>query len=343
MTMVWTRREFLTRTVGGLAVAGVSSWEGWRDAQPIRAGIIGLGSRGCRYIAAGLLPGVALTRLCDTSPRALTAAGHCCAQWLGQSVPGSTSADDLLSDPALDLVVVAAPRRVRARLAAAALAAGKHVYCEPPWTTSAAESDALLSAAARAGRLIWQGCAEPAWPPHVVANFFKSAAAGDDVQFVLTRRAGLRSEAGSQTPSSWDVAWLDVLAPLTSALALVPDVRQAIRIDTPFGERGDVICESPHSTRRRIVMTEQRGDPSPLVSEWDFEVRTDDRSAHLWLGLATRDAPRPDPIADLASWTAFLNAIRSDDVAVWRRIGRQAHQATTWFYACEQGWHRASH
>ena len=62
------------------------------------------------------------------------------------------SADELLEDPAVELVVVAAPNAVHHRLAAAALRAGRHVVVEKPFTLGTADADELIALAAAADR-----------------------------------------------------------------------------------------------------------------------------------------------------------------------------------------------
>lgn len=61
-------------------------------------------------------------------------------------------ADELLADPEVELVVVAAPNAVHHRLAAAALRAGRHVVVDKPFTLSAAEADELTALAEAADR-----------------------------------------------------------------------------------------------------------------------------------------------------------------------------------------------
>jgi scyllo-inositol 2-dehydrogenase (NADP+) len=57
------------------------------------------------------------------------------------------SADELLEDPAVELVVVAAPNAVHHRLAAAALSAGRHVVVDKPFTLATSEADELIELA----------------------------------------------------------------------------------------------------------------------------------------------------------------------------------------------------
>ena len=64
------------------------------------------------------------------------------------------SAGELLADPAVELVVVAAPNAVHAELAATALRAGRHVVVDKPFTLSTADADRLIALAEAEGRLL---------------------------------------------------------------------------------------------------------------------------------------------------------------------------------------------
>jgi scyllo-inositol 2-dehydrogenase (NADP+) len=57
------------------------------------------------------------------------------------------SAAELLGDPAVELVVVAAPNAVHHELAAAALRAGRHVVVDKPFTLTTAQADELIELA----------------------------------------------------------------------------------------------------------------------------------------------------------------------------------------------------
>lgn len=59
-----------------------------------------------------------------------------------------------VQDPAIDLVVIASPNQTHAPLASAALAAGKHVVVDKPFTVTLAEARQLAAEAEQAGRLL---------------------------------------------------------------------------------------------------------------------------------------------------------------------------------------------
>ena len=70
---------------------------------------------------------------------------HGIPRWYG-------SYEELLSDPAIDLVYVALPPSEHAPWSIAALEAGKHVLCEKPFALNADEARRMVEAAERAGR-----------------------------------------------------------------------------------------------------------------------------------------------------------------------------------------------
>ncbi|MGY1602965.1 Gfo/Idh/MocA family protein [Geodermatophilus sp. SYSU D00815] len=58
---------------------------------------------------------------------------------------------DALDDPGIDAVVLCSPHRFHSAQIVAAARAGKHVFCEKPFCTTAAEADEALAAVAAAG------------------------------------------------------------------------------------------------------------------------------------------------------------------------------------------------
>jgi predicted dehydrogenase len=123
------------------------------SAAPLRIGVAGLGYWGpnlARNFAA--LDGVELAWLCDASEDARARAA---ARFPGVRVTGDL--DDLLSDAALDAVVVATPVPTHADLAVRVLEAGKHCFVEKPLAVSAADAERAVRAAESAGRVLMVG------------------------------------------------------------------------------------------------------------------------------------------------------------------------------------------
>lgn len=67
-----------------------------------------------------------------------------------------TSMEEMLADPAIDMVYVASPNSVHYAQAKAALLAGKHVLCEKPFAPTVAETDELIALAKEKGLLLFE-------------------------------------------------------------------------------------------------------------------------------------------------------------------------------------------
>ena len=67
-----------------------------------------------------------------------------------------TSMEEMLADPAIDMVYVASPNSVHYTQAKAALLAGKHVLCEKPFAPTVAEADELIALAKEKGLLLFE-------------------------------------------------------------------------------------------------------------------------------------------------------------------------------------------
>ena len=119
------------------------------EATPIRTALIGYGFVG-RVFHAPLLratPGFALTVIGSSQP----------ASEVQEAVPEARVVADPLAaatDPDVDLVVIASPNDSHASLAVAALAAGKHVVVDKPFTVTLAEARHVAEVAAQTGRLL---------------------------------------------------------------------------------------------------------------------------------------------------------------------------------------------
>jgi predicted dehydrogenase len=117
--------------------------------------MIGIGLLGFGYWGPNLArcvceaDGCRLVGICDPTTEALARAGR--------RYPAARLLADwrsLVTDPDVDAVVVATPVRTHYELAAAALAAGKHVLVEKPMTATVEEAEALIDAAARANLVL---------------------------------------------------------------------------------------------------------------------------------------------------------------------------------------------
>jgi predicted dehydrogenase len=123
------------------------------EGQPIRVGVVGLGYWGpnlARNLAA--IEDCELAWLCDAAPEA--------RDRLAPSFPSARTTgdlDDLLNDPELDAVVLATPVPTHAALASRVAEAGKHCFVEKPLATTAADAEAVVVAAEKAGKILMVG------------------------------------------------------------------------------------------------------------------------------------------------------------------------------------------
>ena len=104
----------------------------------------------------------------------------------------------LVASPDVDVVVVCTPNALHAEQSIAALAAGKHVFCEKPMATSVADGEAMLAAAARHDRLLL--VLHP-WRHHDAVIAVRAAiAAGELGEIVRTHGYGVHADWG---PGGW--------------------------------------------------------------------------------------------------------------------------------------------
>ncbi|RZK46756.1 MAG: oxidoreductase, partial [Hymenobacter sp.] len=118
------------------------------DSRPIVAGLLAYGMSGKLFHAPFLAqhPGFELRAVVERTQ-----------QRMAQDYPHIISyanADELLADPAIELVVVNTPNDTHFDLARRALLAGKHVLIEKPVATSAAEVRALFALGRQQGRQV---------------------------------------------------------------------------------------------------------------------------------------------------------------------------------------------
>lgn len=108
----------------------------------------------------------------------------------------------LVQDPAIDLVDITAPTATHREITIAALAAGKHVYCEKPLAVTAAEARGLAARAAKTGVVTMVGFNYLKNPIQALARaIIASGEIGDIIDF-----RGIHAEDymnSPQAPMTW--------------------------------------------------------------------------------------------------------------------------------------------
>lgn len=149
MSHAINRRRIL---LGSALAAATARGQGGAE---IPTAIIGTGNRGS-YLLQGVLrqSGVKVAALCDIKPDRLDKAATAAAR----DNPATYSDwRRILERTDIAAVYVATPPHLHAEMAAAALKAGKHVYCEKPIGVTAAQVRSLLEAARDSRRVFVAG------------------------------------------------------------------------------------------------------------------------------------------------------------------------------------------
>jgi NADPH:quinone reductase-like Zn-dependent oxidoreductase len=117
-------------------------------SEQLCVGIAGTGFIGSVHARSARLAGARVVTVAASSPQsAETAAAELRAD------RAAASAEELVQDPDIDVVHICTPNHLHQALAAAALAAGKHVVCEKPLAMDASGAELLVAAAQqRVGR-----------------------------------------------------------------------------------------------------------------------------------------------------------------------------------------------
>jgi predicted dehydrogenase len=145
----------------------------------VRIGIVGVGFMGMiHYLAAQKLKGAKVAAIHTRDPKKLA------GDWTGikgnfgpsgkkmdlGKVKGYGNFEDLLADKDIDLVDICTPTHLHEPMALAAFQAGKHVLVEKAIALEIKQADAMLKAAARAGKLLMVAHVLPFFPEFAFAH-----------------------------------------------------------------------------------------------------------------------------------------------------------------------------
>jgi predicted dehydrogenase len=117
---------------------------------------------------------------------------------------GTTSLQEALADPAVEVVTIATPPATHAALVHEAVAAHKHVLCEKPFAMDLAQARGMLSAAERAGIVHVLGVEFRFAPTHELMR--RTIAAGDigePRQALFAWLVPFLSDPRAETPGWW--------------------------------------------------------------------------------------------------------------------------------------------
>lgn len=142
------RRRFLAGAAAAVVLPSVGRAAGEESSDEIRTAFIGVGNRGGTLLKTVLKqPNIRVSAVCDTDTSARDKARDIAQRDQPEMVLDYRKVLDLKY---VDAVFIATPCYLHAPMAAAALEAGKYVYCEKPLGIQPEQVDLVLKAAARA-------------------------------------------------------------------------------------------------------------------------------------------------------------------------------------------------
>ncbi len=138
---------------------------------PVGIALIGMGWWGKKMLAVlGAAPAdIRVVRAVEPDVAGVTAL---CAE---KGIPVSADYADALNDPAVEAVVLATPHSLHEAQIAAAVAAGKHVFCEKPLALTKAGAEKAVALCRNAGLVLGMGH-ERRWEPPIAAMLAKADA-----------------------------------------------------------------------------------------------------------------------------------------------------------------------
>ena len=161
--LVFSRRTFLRTLslgaggtlVGAGALAQPLHWlaGGPVAGRKLGVALVGLG----KYSTGQLAPALQQTKLCQLAG-IVTGSPAKAAQWKRQynisdkNVYDYKTFDRIIDNPAIDIVYVVLPNALHAEYVVRAAQAGKHVICEKPMATTAADAARMIAAMQKAGK-----------------------------------------------------------------------------------------------------------------------------------------------------------------------------------------------
>jgi predicted dehydrogenase/acetyltransferase-like isoleucine patch superfamily enzyme len=182
-----------------------------RDAtSPVRVAVIGCGYWG-KNLVRNFAELDALAAVCD--PDAATA-----AQVSERFDAPVRELSDVLRDPAIGAVAIAAPAVQHAALATAAIEAGKHAFVEKPLALTAAEAERLCALADRHDRRLMVGHLLQYHPAFVALRELVRKGALGRLQYVYSNRLNLGKVRREE-----DILWSFAPHDLSMILSLVGD------------------------------------------------------------------------------------------------------------------------
>lgn len=167
-----------------------------QSTRTLRAAVVGTGWGCLTHIPALKAAGTEVRTLVGTNPERTRHRAE-----LSEVAGWSTDLDKVLTDPDIDIVVVATPPQTHVDVVLAAVAAGKHVLCEKPFATRLEDAIRMRDAARDRGVVHAVGH-EFRWQPHMAAtsNAIRNGEIGDPSLITHVRINGILAGPSATAP-----------------------------------------------------------------------------------------------------------------------------------------------
>lgn len=225
---------------------------------------------------------------------------------------GTTDLDDILGDPAVDVVSVALPHALHADVAVRALEQGKHVICEVPACLSLAEAERMADASERTGRRVFVNLFGRFDPMH---RYLQELVVSGEFGRLLSLQSVSRcAPVWGPVPLGLDVlplescscdfdwiGWCAGELTLVEVAAVERD-RDAACIDVLLAAPGGAIVQSttsslmplPYGTRGRIEASFERAAVTYRSSGWNADGERSELTVCDAEGERTMELPHVD-------------------------------------------------
>ena len=145
---------FASKSIGLDAEPSYAAWEQSPRSDHIRFGIVGVGMEGSGVLATAVsLPGTECVAAADLYDGRHTLA----REIVGKPIKTTRRYQELLDDKSVDAILIAVPDHWHKQVVVDAVAAGKDVYCEKPFSHTPADGLALVAAAKKSDRIVMVG------------------------------------------------------------------------------------------------------------------------------------------------------------------------------------------
>ena len=169
------RRHFLKQTaiattslVASHSVTSLRAGES--PNKKIVIGVMGTNGRGMDHIGTFLsLPNTEIAYICDVDRRAVDKGVAAVLKRQEKKPKGVKDFRQILDDPAVDALSIAAPNHWHGPATILACAAGKHVYVEKPCSHNPHEGELMVAAARKYKRVVQMGNQRRSWPSAIEA------------------------------------------------------------------------------------------------------------------------------------------------------------------------------